>query len=156
MRNLWLAALSLISSPLLAWNPSTASSVTQRKAELKLALAEKEPAAQVIDKQARARQAEPDWTRKTAWKIEEGGRTYVYGVGVAPAAIHNRAMRVSTAEVRARAAIVGLTGTTTVERDGVDGGVRTTTRSEGAVSAEAVDWFEAGDGSLYALVVEVR
>ena len=153
----WALGLAcLLALPLLAWEPSTGKAAEGRAAELEKVLKER-PLRELVElKEERARQeGEPAWIKKTAWRIAEGGKTYLFGVGSAHG-VKLPSLRFTVAETKARAALVSMTGKTTVERGSAEGKTRTTTTTEGETSAQPIDWYDAADGTLWALVVEIR
>jgi hypothetical protein len=150
-------ALGLLALPLLAWEPATGPSALKRAGELSVALSDKSTAEQTAEKAKRARQAgEPSWVKKGAWKIEEDGHTYYYGVGMV-SGVSMPSLRTAAAEAKARAQIASLLGIVRLQRRVTDAGeteVEITTQGE--VHAQIVDWYDNGEGSFYALAVEMR
>jgi hypothetical protein len=144
-----------------AWDASAAGVAQRTQALERSRKAAKTPADALADVLARARQKRPpDWTKKSVWKEDYAGRSYAFGVG-AVQGVRNRALRVSAAEDRARAAIASLSSTTTVSET-KDAAGNVTGRDVETSSAAAlknttpVDWYwSAADRTFYALIVQM-
>jgi hypothetical protein len=142
------------------WDGS-ASRLEERRRELEKAWgAATKPGGVARDKLARAkRRRAPDWTRKSAWREEYGGKSYVFGVGVARSII-SPALRIDAAESRARSSIAAMSAAATVEEkmsgDGREAGrIIRSSADETLANVAAVDWYSDADGrAFYALVVE--
>jgi hypothetical protein len=72
-----------LSLPALAWEPQSPAAVQSRIEELQKAWAGKTPDEIAQDKIARSRQPRPQWTSRSAWKMELGPVTYYFAVGKA-------------------------------------------------------------------------
>jgi hypothetical protein len=83
MRACILVTLLASATPALAWEPSSPAAVQSRIEELQKAWAGKSPEQIAQDKIARSRQPRPQWTYRSAWKMELGPVTYYFAVGKA-------------------------------------------------------------------------
>ncbi|MBI5240555.1 MAG: hypothetical protein HY926_08790 [Elusimicrobia bacterium] len=86
----------------------------------------------------------PGWARKVsraapkaAWSESFNGKTYFFGAGLVEK-VKDPALRVSTAQDRARAGLAGILG------------------EPGVAGAIPIDWYGDKKGALYALLVLVR
>jgi hypothetical protein len=146
------AVVALAAQPLFAWEVESGQAAAERAGEV---VAATPGAKEAVEFRERAsKQAEPGWVKKTAWRVDEDGKHYSFGVG----SIGNmrQPIRFRVAEMRARAAIASLTGKTTVERRERGSGSGVAVKTAGRVQAMPLDWYEAPDGTVWALVMEVR
>ena len=103
--------------------------------------------------------AMPGWARrirapedKVHWSETRGGKTYVFGVGMARG-VENPALRLGAAEDRARASIVDRVGEVTTSTATSSGGAVIRVKTAVLNGARIIDWFLGPSGDLYALAV---
>jgi len=108
---------------------------------------------------ARAR-TKPRWARrigrpeeKVHWADSDGGKTYVFGVGLASGDIGSLALRVALAEDRARGSIVERVGEIQTSTTTLPDGRKVRIRTAVLNGSEIVDWYLDASGDLYALAV---
>jgi hypothetical protein len=105
-------------------------------------------------------QTKPRWARrinrpeqKVHWADADGGKTYVFGVGLASGDIGSLALRIALAEDRARGSIVERVGEVQISTETLPDGRLIKIRTAVLNGSEIVDWYLDASGDLYALAV---
>jgi hypothetical protein len=102
-----------------------------------------------------AKKTEPAWIKKTSSIERAQGKEVRFGVGTV-SGIKNRSLARSTAENRARTEIAKLKSVTIEQATDANGGKVVKTMTVATLSGvEIVDWYEAPDGTWYALAMQV-
>ncbi len=103
--------------------------------------------------------AKPGWARlidrpeeRVHWAETHDGKTYVFGVGLARD-IENPALRLASAEARARASLIERAGEVKTDVATLSDGQTITIKTAVINGARVLDWYLDRSGDLYALAV---